>query len=82
VYHKNIDDNDINQVNQVNHDINLTLEEISSGINEGETLILDVSDNHFSQMDKIFDTLIMRGYDVRKSFFKGRNQIVVSRKRS
>jgi len=58
--------------------IDSTLEEISKHLGTNETLILDVGNNYFNQTDKIYDTLIMRGYDVRKSFKNGRNQIIVN----
>ncbi|HHW00866.1 MAG TPA: hypothetical protein GXX36_15115 [Clostridiaceae bacterium] len=58
--------------------IDSTLEEISKHLGANETLILDVGNNYFNQTDKIYDTLIMRGYDVRKSFKNGRNQIIVN----
>ncbi|HOA54666.1 MAG TPA: hypothetical protein PK423_02280 [Clostridiales bacterium] len=59
--------------------IDATLSEISKELRPGETLILDIGNNYFEQTDEIYDTLVMRGYDVRKSFRNGRNQIVVSR---
>lgn len=58
--------------------IDSTLEEISKHLGTDETLILDVGNNYFNQMDKIYDTLIMRGYDVKKTFINGRNQIIVN----
>ncbi|MGB4648670.1 MAG: hypothetical protein WBH87_05170 [Acetivibrionales bacterium] len=60
--------------------IDATLCEISKELRPGETLILDIGNNYFEQTDEIYDTLVMRGYDVRKSFRNGRNQIVVSRR--
>ena len=60
--------------------IDATLSEISKELRPGETLILDIGNNYFEQTDEIYDTLVMRGYDVRKSFRNGRNQIVVSRR--
>lgn len=60
--------------------IDATLSAISKELRPGETLILDIGNNYFEQTDEIYDTLVMRGYDVRKSFRNGRNQIVVSRR--
>lgn len=57
-----------------------TLNEISKELKPGETLVLDIGNNYFEQTDIIYDTLVMQGYDVRKSFKNGRNQILVSRK--
>jgi tRNA splicing endonuclease len=56
-----------------------TLNDISKELRPGETLVLDIGNNYFEQTDEIYDTLVMRGYDVRKSFKNGRNQILVSR---
>lgn len=67
-------------LNAENLNIDTTLHEISCELKPGETLILDIGNNYFHQTDEIYDTLVMRGYDVRKSFKNGRNQIVVSRK--
>lgn len=65
-------------LNAENLNIDSTLDEISRYLGTNETLILDVGNNYFNQTDKIYDTLIMRGYDVRKSFKNGRNQIIVN----
>lgn len=67
-------------INAENLNIDTTLKEISSELRPGETLILDIGNNYFHQTDEIYDTLIMRGYDVRKSFRNGRNQIIVNKK--
>lgn len=68
-------------LNAENLNIDSTLDEISRQLGSNETLILDVGNNYFNQTDKIYDTLIMRGYDVRKSFKNGRNQIVVANRK-
>ncbi len=60
--------------------IDATLNEISKELRPGETLILDIGNNYFEQTDEIYDTLVLRGYEVRKTFWNGRNQIIVSRK--
>lgn len=60
--------------------IDTTLNDISSELKPGETLILDIGNNYFHQTDEIYDTLVMRGYEVRKSLKNGRNQIIVSKK--
>lgn len=67
-------------INAESLNIDTTLREISSELKPGETLILDIGNNYFNQTDEIYDTLVMRGYDVRKSFKNGRNQIIVSKK--
>jgi len=67
-------------INAENLNIDSTLEKISSELKAGETLIMDVGNNYFNQTDTIYDTLILRGYDVKKSFINGRNQIIVNRK--
>ncbi len=62
------------------NNIDSTLEEISRELKSGETLILDVGNNYFEQTDVIYDTLVMQGYNVKKSFRNGRNQIIVNNK--
>ncbi len=57
-----------------------TLNELSGQLKPGEILILDIGNNYFNQTDEIYDTLVMRGYDVKKSFRNGRNQVIVSKK--
>jgi predicted acyl esterase len=64
----------------VNTSVETTLEDISRELRPGETLVLDIGNNYFSQTDQIYDTLVMRGYDVKKSFRNGRNQILVHKK--
>jgi predicted acyl esterase len=59
--------------------IDATLNEISRELKPGETLILDIGNNYFEQVDEIYDTLVLRGYNVRKASRNGRNQIIVSR---
>lgn len=73
------EDND-RVINGENLNVDSTLEQISREIRPGETLILDIGNNYFHQTDQIYDTLVMRGYDVRKTFRNGRNQILVSKK--
>lgn len=70
-----------NVVNAENLNIDSTLAEISRELKADETLILDVGNNYFDQTDVIYDTLVLRGYDVKKTFKNGRNQIIVSRKK-
>jgi len=67
-------------INAENMNVDATLEKLSNELKPGETLILDVENNYFEQTDKIYDTLVTRGYDVRKSFKNGRNQILVTKK--
>ncbi|HEY8348240.1 MAG TPA: hypothetical protein VIM13_00190 [Clostridia bacterium] len=66
-------------VNAESLQIDATLNEISRELKPGETLILDIGNNYFEQTDEIYDTLVLRGYNVRKTFRNGRNQIIVSR---
>jgi hypothetical protein len=75
-----MDENTEKTINAESLNIDSTLSEISGELKPGETLVLDIGNNYFSQTDEIYDTLVMRGYDVRKSFRNGRNQIIVSRK--
>jgi hypothetical protein len=72
---------DDNTVNAENLDIDSTLEEISRELKSDETLVLDVGYNSPSHTDIIYDTLVMRGYDVKKAFRNGKNQILVSKSR-
>jgi 6-phosphogluconate dehydrogenase len=67
-------------INAESLNIDATLEKLSQELNANETLILDIGNNYFHQTDSIYDTLVMKGYDVRKSFKNGRNQILVSKK--
>ena len=67
-------------VNAESLQIDATLNEISKELRPGETLILDIGSNFFEQTDEIYDTRVLRGYDVRKTFRNGRNQIIVSRR--
>lgn len=64
-------------INAENLNFDSTLNELSRELKPGETLILDIGNNYFHQTDEIYDTLVMKGYDVRKSFKNGRNQIIV-----
>lgn len=73
-------DNNNEIINAESLNIDSTLEKLSQELNSNETLILDVGNNYFHQTDIIYDTLVMKGYDVKKSFKNGRNQILVSRK--
>lgn len=74
-----MDENE-NIVNAESLNIDNTLQEVSQKLQYGETLVLDVGNNYFEQTDVIYDTLVMRGYDVKKSFKNGRNQIIVQKK--
>lgn len=73
--------NSENVLNAESLNIDSTLDEISRQLGSNETLILDVGNNYFNQTDKIYDTLVMRGYDVKKSFKNGRNQIIVTNRK-
>jgi len=84
VYNTNNEKNNKNEkvLNAESLNIDSTLDEISKHLGTNETLILDVGNNYFNQTDKIYDTLVMRGYDVRKSFKNGRNQIIVNNRKN
>jgi len=70
-------DNDEKTISAEYVNIDSTLHEISRELKTDETLILDIGDSQPGQVDAIYDTLIMRGCDVKKSFRNGRNQIIV-----
>jgi len=74
------ENHDEETVNAENLNFEASLKDISKDLKPGETLILDIGNNYFHQADEIFDTLVMQGFDVRKSYKNGRNQVVVSRK--
>ncbi len=61
-------------------DVDATLDTISRELKSGETLILDISNASHHQTDVIYDKLITRGYEVKKLFSDGKNQILISRK--
>lgn len=67
-------------VNSENLNFDSTLNDLSRELGPGESLVLDIGNNYFHQTDEIYDTLVMKGYEVRKSFKNGRNQIIVNRK--
>jgi hypothetical protein len=68
-------------INAESLNIDSTLEEISQELKLNEVLILDVGNNYFKQTDTIYDTLVLRGFDVRKTFKNGRNQIIVAKRK-
>ena len=67
-------------INAESLNVDTTLSEKSRELKPGEILVLDIGNNYFHQADEIYDTLVMRGYEVRKSFRNGRNQILVNKK--
>jgi hypothetical protein len=67
-----------NVINAKNCNIDATLDEISKELKPNETLILDVGDRCHDQTDVIYDTLVMRGYSVKKIVKKGRNLIIIN----
>ncbi len=67
-----------NIINAENLNASNTLEIIQSKLKPGETLILDIGNNYFHQVDKLYDTIFSNGYYVRKTQFNGRNQLLVS----
>ena len=74
----NNDENIINAESITN--IDMTLDQISEKLEKNDTLILDIGNNYFNQTDSIYDKLVMRGYDVKKSFKNGRNQVIIVNK--
>jgi len=75
-----MDTNEI--INAESLNIDSTLEKVSTQLTANNPLILDVGNNYFHQTDTIYNTLVMQGYDVRKTFKNGRNQIQVSKKQN
>lgn len=69
------DDDKIINGESLNFD--MTLEQLSNEIKPGETLILDVGNNYFNQNDELYNSLVLKGYEVRKTFRNGRNQLIV-----
>jgi 6-phosphogluconate dehydrogenase len=69
------EENVINAESIVN--IDMTLDQISKELEKNDTLILDIGNNYFNQTDTIYDKLVTRGYNVKKSFRNGRNQIII-----
>ncbi len=67
-------------INAESLNIEATLDEVSQLLKSNETLILDIGNNYYHQADVIFDKLILKGYDVKKSFTNGRNQVIVRKK--
>ncbi|RCX11239.1 hypothetical protein DFR58_12612 [Anaerobacterium chartisolvens] len=57
-----------------------TLSNILNEFKEGETLVLDIGNNYFNQTDDIYNALESKGYDVKKSFRNGRNQIIINKR--
>jgi hypothetical protein len=74
-------ENEEKTVNAENLNVDSTLDEISRELKKNDTLILDIGNNYFNQTDTIYDTLVMRVYDVKKTFKNGRNQIIVVNKK-
>jgi 6-phosphogluconate dehydrogenase len=68
-------------INAESLNIDSTLDEIAKELSKNDVLILDVGNNQFNQTDAIYDSLVMRGYDVHKSFKNGRNQVIVANKK-
>ena len=67
-------------INAENLNIDATLDDITKELQNNDALILDVGNNYFNQTDAIYDKLIMRGFNVRKTFKNGRNQVIVTNK--
>lgn len=53
------------------------IDSITKNMAAGETIILDVGNNFFNQADEIYSCLTNQGYDVRKTFRNGRNQLIL-----
>lgn len=67
-------------INAENLNLDSTLENISKELQTDQTLILDIGNNYYNQTDIIYDSLVLKGYNVRKSCKNGRNQIIVNKK--
>ncbi len=63
---------------QRNMNIEATLEEITMNLEPGHTLILDVTDDNHEQNDFIFDSLVTRGYNVKRIYTEGVCQLVIT----
>lgn len=57
-----------------------TIDQVSNSIMPGQTLILDIGNNYFNQADELYNTLYLKGYEVRKTFRNGRNQLIVHKR--
>jgi len=64
-------------INGESLNLDMTLEQLSNEIKPGETLILDVGNNYFNQNDELYNNLVLKGYEVRKTVRNGRNQLIV-----
>lgn len=67
-----------NIINSENLNETNTLEIVQSKLKPGETLILDIGNNYFHQVDNLYNVLATNGYYVRKTLVNGRNQLLVS----
>ncbi len=67
-----------NVINAESMDEQNALSVVTSKLMPGETLILDVGNNYYHQVDKLFNALVDNGYYVRKTLVNGRNQLLVA----
>ncbi|HEY9062145.1 MAG TPA: hypothetical protein VIO64_16845 [Pseudobacteroides sp.] len=75
-------ENNNNEPAMVNMDIDSTLEELSSGLRVGETLVLDLEDDNQNQTDVIYDTLVLKGFSVIGDFIKGKSIIIINKNKN
>lgn len=72
-------ENNETKLDAANQNIDITLNEISEQLKHGETLVLEVGYGNHDQTDKIYDTLVMKGFNVKKTTRNGKNMIIVNR---
>jgi hypothetical protein len=70
-------DPSVNQ--QADTDIDASLQDIMLELKRGETIVFDVGDNEDDDTDPIYDTLVMKGFHVKKTFMNGRHSIIVTK---
>ena len=59
--------------------VDSSLKDIILELRQGETIVFDVGDNEPGDSDEIFDTLVMKGFNVKNTFLNGRHSIIVSK---
>lgn len=59
--------------------VDSSLKDIILELRQGETIVFDVGDNEPGDSDEIFDTLVMKGFNVKKTFLNGRHSVIVSK---
>jgi hypothetical protein len=64
-----------------NTEVDSTLDEISRNLHMNETLVLNMENNNLEQTDRIYDALVMRGFDVKKTSSGRKTQIIVTNRK-